>query len=384
MATCPNGHANPDHQQYCGECGATLPVTGQFCENGHENPDHHQYCNVCGVAIAPPTSQPAGTDRREGATRWLWPAAAGVAIVATAALIAVWLTHDFDQSTNRQSSPTPYSSQPAIMPAGPSVAPGGLATGPDGQVAVETKSGQTSCLIGPNSVECETQGTQWPLSPDGTPYQRVKITPDGRVQWLAGHMADIPRTRLDYETYRVAGWKILATENGTEFTNDRTGGGALVSTQLVQSVDAAAGSIPGTAGPTPPVPAPAAPMPPVDNPANDSNFLAALHHGGICCSSQRDSPIWQGSPDQAISLGRKLASEMTANPTYPQFQSLRAEVANAAGVDMNGFETGEMIVLAIHYYAPHSVEKTFINDALGGDAGEAGYWYGPEARALGK
>jgi hypothetical protein len=25
-----------------------------------------------------------------------------------------------------------------------------------------------------------------------------------------------------------------------------------------------------------------------------------------------------------------------------------------------------MIVVAIHYYAPHSVEKTFINDALGG------------------
>jgi hypothetical protein len=33
---------------------------------------------------------------------------------------------------------------------------------------------------------------------------------------------------------------------------------------------------------------------------------------------------------------------------------------------MNGYETGEMIVLAIHYYAPRSVEKAFINDALGG------------------
>jgi hypothetical protein len=109
-----------------------------------------------------------------------------------------------------------------------------------------------------------------------------------------------------------------------------------------------------------------------------------LNHGGICCSAQPDTPIWKGTPDQAINLGHTLATEMTANPTYPQFQSLRAKLANVAGVPMNGYETGEMIVLAIHYYAPHSVEKTFIDDALGGEAGEAGYWYGPEARALGK
>ena len=27
MAYCPNGHENPEHDQYCGECGAPLAAT---------------------------------------------------------------------------------------------------------------------------------------------------------------------------------------------------------------------------------------------------------------------------------------------------------------------------------------------------------------------
>jgi hypothetical protein len=46
--TCPNGHHNPAHQQYCGECGAALPL---LCPNGHPNPPHQHFCGKCGAAL---------------------------------------------------------------------------------------------------------------------------------------------------------------------------------------------------------------------------------------------------------------------------------------------------------------------------------------------
>jgi hypothetical protein len=48
MVTCRNGHQNPAHEHFCGECGAALPVA---CPNGHQNPPHHHYCGVCGTTL---------------------------------------------------------------------------------------------------------------------------------------------------------------------------------------------------------------------------------------------------------------------------------------------------------------------------------------------
>ena len=45
---CPNGHQNPPHLRYCGECGAQLPVS---CPNGHRNPPDQHYCGECGVPL---------------------------------------------------------------------------------------------------------------------------------------------------------------------------------------------------------------------------------------------------------------------------------------------------------------------------------------------
>ncbi|WP_310773637.1 zinc ribbon domain-containing protein [Mycobacterium sp. Z3061] len=45
---CPNGHQNPSHQHFCGECGAPLPVV---CPNGHLNPASQNFCGECGAAL---------------------------------------------------------------------------------------------------------------------------------------------------------------------------------------------------------------------------------------------------------------------------------------------------------------------------------------------
>lgn len=47
-ATCPGGHQNPEHQKFCGECGAPLPVS---CPNGHRNPSGQRFCGECGAAL---------------------------------------------------------------------------------------------------------------------------------------------------------------------------------------------------------------------------------------------------------------------------------------------------------------------------------------------
>jgi hypothetical protein len=48
MVDCPNGHGNPEHYQFCGECGAPLPA---ICVNGHHNAEHYQFCGECGVPL---------------------------------------------------------------------------------------------------------------------------------------------------------------------------------------------------------------------------------------------------------------------------------------------------------------------------------------------
>jgi hypothetical protein len=55
--TCPNGHHNPEHQRFCGECGAVLPV---ICPNGHQCPPHQRFCGECGAAVqeSAPEQQP--------------------------------------------------------------------------------------------------------------------------------------------------------------------------------------------------------------------------------------------------------------------------------------------------------------------------------------
>jgi hypothetical protein len=46
--TCRNGHQNPEHQHFCGECGAALPV---LCPKGHQNAPQQHFCGECGAAV---------------------------------------------------------------------------------------------------------------------------------------------------------------------------------------------------------------------------------------------------------------------------------------------------------------------------------------------
>jgi hypothetical protein len=63
----------------------------------------------------------------------------------------------------------------------------------------------------------------------------------------------------------------------------------------------------------------------------DMQYLAALHHGSLCCPQQADMPIPYDSPDNAIALGKALAIDMKANPTYAQFQNLARNIVNDLG-----------------------------------------------------
>ena len=63
---------------------------------------------------------------------------------------------------------------------------------------------------------------------NGTPANGVRLTANGEVSWLVGNLGDIPAVTLDYRTYSAVGWTIEAREDGTRFTNDRSGHGMTV------------------------------------------------------------------------------------------------------------------------------------------------------------
>jgi hypothetical protein len=109
----------------------------------------------------------------------------------------------------------------------------------------------------------------------------------------------------------------------------------------------------------------------------DMQYLAQLHHGGICCPQQMDTPIPYATPDSAIASGKAIAVDMTANPTHAEFQNLRSNISNDLGARrLNPFESGELVIIATHYYAGPAVECALMK-AMGGAMGEAPYWYGP-------
>jgi hypothetical protein len=104
----------------------------------------------------------------------------------------------------------------------------------NGYVFIETKSGQTRCQISAQEVDCEAQFANAPVV-DGQPANGVRVTAPGQLQWIVGNLGDIPVVTIDYRTYTAQGWTIVATEDGTRFTNDGTGHGALVAVQGVSA-----------------------------------------------------------------------------------------------------------------------------------------------------
>lgn len=137
---------------------------------------------------------------------------------------------------SRSSPTTPPAPQPPPPSATPTAAPpAGEALPPEnGYVFVTTKSGKTRCQISAVEVGCESDFTN-PPTVNGEPANGVNVSSDGQVTWLVGNIGDIPVVTIDYRTYSAVGWTILATEQGTRFTNDRTKHGMFVAIQGVEA-----------------------------------------------------------------------------------------------------------------------------------------------------
>jgi hypothetical protein len=104
----------------------------------------------------------------------------------------------------------------------------------NGYVFIETRSGKTRCQISAADVGCEAAFTSAPVI-DGTRANGVQLTADGHMQWIVGNLGDIPVVTIDYRTYEAEGWTIVATEQGTRLTNDRTQHGMFVSIEKVET-----------------------------------------------------------------------------------------------------------------------------------------------------
>jgi hypothetical protein len=129
-------------------------------------------------------------------------------------------------SAPSQTTPPPGATPPAgTIPLSPS---------PNGYVFIETKSGQARCRINADSVGCQAPFTNSPLQ-DGEHANGVNITARGSVQWVLGNIGDFTPVTIDYLTYDAEGWTIAASEDGTRFTNDRTGHGMFVSIEKVDT-----------------------------------------------------------------------------------------------------------------------------------------------------
>ena len=103
----------------------------------------------------------------------------------------------------------------------------------NGYVFITTKSGQTRCQISATEVGCEAPFTN-PPTVGGVPANGVRLTAGGQVEWISGNLGDIPVVTIDYRTYSAVGWTIVATEDGTRFTNDATRHGMSVAIQGVE------------------------------------------------------------------------------------------------------------------------------------------------------
>ncbi len=141
--------------------------------------------------------------------------------------------------TPRPTVAPPATSTPIAVPVPPpstSSAPGAIPLKPDqnGYVFIETKSGVTRCQINRESVGCEAPFTNSPIK-EGEHANGVRITSAGDMQWVLGNLGAIPTVTIDYTTYDAQGWTIVATKDGTRFSNNGTGHGMFVSLDKVDT-----------------------------------------------------------------------------------------------------------------------------------------------------
>jgi hypothetical protein len=107
-----------------------------------------------------------------------------------------------------------------------------------GEFYFHTHTDRTLCYVTEDEVGC-SEGGQFlniPIQPgDGMHPNGVRLNADGTVEYLVGDLGGNPETELDYMTYTAVGWTIEAVENGTRFTNERTGRGMVVGNDWAQT-----------------------------------------------------------------------------------------------------------------------------------------------------
>jgi hypothetical protein len=112
--------------------------------------------------------------------------------------------------------------------------------------SVRTQSGNTRCLVWPDSVVCQylpgfAQAPVDTAGGSGIHWDLAVVTSAGAFKWDNANIPGAPEVIandvvLNYgQTYHLNGWTILPTEGGTRFTNDSTSHGMFVSIDNVSS-----------------------------------------------------------------------------------------------------------------------------------------------------
>jgi hypothetical protein len=160
--------------------------------------------------------------------------------LAVAGILLVLTSVAAGCQTGIEGTPVTSSKSPTTIapskPRNPISPPGAEVLPPDGSgyVFIETKSGETRCQIDEQTVGCEAPFTNTPMQ-DGVRANGVNLTADGDVEWIVGNLGDIPVVTIDYRTYSAVGWTVVATSDGTRFTNQRTKHGMFVSIEKVET-----------------------------------------------------------------------------------------------------------------------------------------------------
>ncbi|WP_204354852.1 hypothetical protein [Mycolicibacterium llatzerense] len=142
---------------------------------------------------------------------------------------------------SEESSPSPRTTAPTHsppstprLPAAPSAGATGLAPNGAGWVYIRTQSGKTRCQIKASEVGCQADFTSAPYV-GGSRANGIRFGADGTTEWVNGDLGNIPVVTIGYDVYEAVGWTIAATDDGTSFTNKRTGHSVFVSIDRVET-----------------------------------------------------------------------------------------------------------------------------------------------------
>lgn len=117
----------------------------------------------------------------------------------------------------------------------PPTPPTPLIANDQGYVRVITVSQAIGCSISPELVACETSSDDWPPRGNGRPFHTVSVSADGNFQFVDADLGALAgKVELKPGTYQAQGWSVVATGDSFVFTNDRTGHGMQVSTQVAR------------------------------------------------------------------------------------------------------------------------------------------------------